>query len=317
MHYLAYERASVHSIVEGLDEEAWHTPVVPSGWTPAGLVEHLGDAERHWFQLIDGSLPPRRARCSRVGLNRSRPRVPRSLGLGVGTPLAVARRLSTGCAEVVWNTQPRRREGPMGIYADYVLPRLQDKVMKRKETVEVRRRVCSGLSGDVVEIGFGTGRNVPYFPSDVRRVLAIEPSRLCMRLAAARIAASSTDVELAGLTGEHVDLPTESIDAVLSTWTLCTIPNLGVALEEVRRVLKPGGTFHFVEHGHAPDATTARWQRRIEPLNKKVAGGCHLTRRVPEFLTEAGFRIDHLDSYYFEGEPKVFGYTFEGQASKP
>ena len=204
----------------------------------------------------------------------------------------------------------------VGIYADQILPRLQDRVMRRKGTLEVRRRVCSGLTGDVVEVGFGTGLNVAHYPPEVRRVFAVEPSRVCVQLAGERIARSSTPVELAGLTGEHLDLASDSFDAVLSTWTLCTIPNLDAALSEMRRVLKPGATFHFVEHGHAPDATTARWQRRFEPLHMKVAGGCHLTRRVPEHLERAGFRIEHLDSYYFDGEPKIFGSTFEGRASK-
>ena len=202
------------------------------------------------------------------------------------------------------------------MYREQILPRLQDKVMNRRGTSDVRRRVCSGLSGDVMEVGFGTGLNVEFYPSSVSRVLAVEPSQVCMRLARDRIARSIVSVELAGLTGERVDLPSESIDAVLSTWTLCTIPNLDAALGEMRRVLKPGGTFHFVEHGHAPDPTTARWQRRMEPLNKKIAGGCHLTRRIPALLEQAGFRIDQLDEYYFEGEPKPFGSTFEGRASK-
>jgi len=204
----------------------------------------------------------------------------------------------------------------VGIYTGHVLPRLQDRVMKRKETLEVRRRVCAGLSGDVVEVGFGTGLNVPHYPLDVKRVLAVEPSRVCMKIAKERIAHSNAPVELAGLTGENLDLASDTFDAVLSTWTLCTIPNLEAALEEMRRVLKPGGTLHFVEHGHAPDAGTARWQRLLEPLNKRLAGGCHLTRNIPECLERAGFRIDHLDTYYFEGEPKPFGYTFEGRASR-
>jgi ubiquinone/menaquinone biosynthesis C-methylase UbiE len=204
----------------------------------------------------------------------------------------------------------------MGIYGERILPRIQDKVMKRKGMSEVRRRVCSGLSGDVVEVGFGTGLNVPYYPSEVRKVFAVEPSRVCMQLAQERISRSSVPVELAGLTGEHLDLPSESFDSVLSTWTLCTIPNLEAALKEIHRVLKSGGTFHFVEHGHAPDTKTARWQRRIEPFNKKIAGGCHLTRRVPESLERAGFQIEHLETYYFEGEPKPFGYTFEGRAAR-
>ena len=202
----------------------------------------------------------------------------------------------------------------MGIYRDQVLPRLQDKVMNRKGTRDVRTRVCAGLTGDVVEVGFGTGLNVRHYPPEVTRVFAVEPSRVCMQLAEVRIARSDVSVTLAGLTGEHLDLPSEEFDAVLSTWTLCTIPDLAAALQELRRVLKPGGAFHFVEHGHAPDTKTARWQQRIEPLNKRLAGGCHLTRRIPEYIENAGFRIEHLDTYYFDGEPKPFGYTFEGRA---
>jgi SAM-dependent methyltransferase len=205
----------------------------------------------------------------------------------------------------------------MGIYQDQLLPRFQDKVMDRKSAREVRARVCRGLQGDVVEVGFGTGLNAPYYPPQITRVFAVEPSTVCMRLAEPRIAGAAIPVELAGLTGERLDLPSGRFDMVLSTWTLCTIPNLEVALQEIRRVLKPGGEFHFVEHGHAPDPRVARWQSRIEPLNKRLAGGCHLTRRIPDTIEQGGLRIEQLDSYYSEGEPKPFGYTFEGIAVKP
>ena len=204
----------------------------------------------------------------------------------------------------------------MGVYRDRVLPRFQDKVMDRKATRSVRARVCDGLRGDVVEIGFGTGLNVAHYPSAITKVAAVEPSSLCMRLAQPRVAGSSAAIDLAGLTGERLDLPSEAFDAALSTWTLCTIPNLGAALAEIRRVLKPGGAFHFVEHGHAPDPKVQRWQQRLEPINKRLAGGCHLTRRVPELIEQAGFGITDLNAYYFEGEPKPFGYTFEGRATK-
>jgi len=204
----------------------------------------------------------------------------------------------------------------MGFYRGQVLPRLQDKVMSRRATGEVRARLCAGLSGDVVEIGFGTGLNAPYYPSEVTRVFAVEPSTVCMRIAEPRIAGTSTQVELAGLAGERMDLPSAAFDAVLSTWTLCTIPDLTAALEEIRRVLKPGGEFHFVEHGHAPDPNVASWQRRIEPLQKRLAGGCHLTRKIPEMIGQAGFEFEQLDSYYFQGEPTLFGYTFEGRTAK-
>jgi SAM-dependent methyltransferase len=136
-----------------------------------------------------------------------------------------------------------------------------------------------------------------------------------MRLAEARIAASTVPVELAGLTGEELDLPSDSADAIVSTWTMCTIPDLPGALAELRRVLKPGGRLHFVEHGHAPDPDVARWQARLEPVQKRLAGGCHLSRRIPEQLAAAGFTVDSLDTYYVEGEPRPFGYTFEGTAT--
>jgi ubiquinone/menaquinone biosynthesis C-methylase UbiE len=204
----------------------------------------------------------------------------------------------------------------MGVYQDQLLPRMQDKVMGRKAMGEVRARTCSGLAGQVVEVGFGTGLNARYYPPEVTKIFAVEPSRVCMRLAEPRIAQTEAPVELAGLTGEHLDLPSEEFDAVLSTWTLCTIPDLETALEELRRVLRPGGNLHFVEHGHAPDENVARWQQRIEPVNKKLAGGCHLTRHIDESIEKAGFRIGHLDTYYLKGEPKPFGYTFEGTAVK-
>ena len=202
----------------------------------------------------------------------------------------------------------------MGFYQEQILPRFQDKVMARKPNRAVRARVCEGLHGAVVEVGFGTGLNARYYPSEVSKVVAIEPSRVCMRIAEPRIAKSSVPVEYGGLTGERLDLPSGEFDAVLSTWTLCTIPNLEAALAEMRRVLKPGGSFHFVEHGHAPDENVARWQARLEPMNKRLAGGCHLTRHISEDIERAGFDIEKVETYYFKGEPKPMGYTYEGRA---
>ena len=177
-----------------------------------------------------------------------------------------------------------------------------------------RDRVCGELHGAVVEIGFGTGLNAPYYPSGVSKIVAIEPSRVCMKIAEPRIASASVPVEYGGLTGEQLDLPSDEFDAVLSTWTLCTIPNLEAALSEVRRVLKPGGSFHFIEHGHSPDEKVARLQTRFEPLNKRLGGGCHLTRRISDHIERAGFDIEKIETYYFKGEPKLMGYTYEGHA---
>ena len=204
----------------------------------------------------------------------------------------------------------------MGFYGEHLLPRAQDKVMNRKSTRPVRARVCALLRGDVVEIGFGTGLNAPYYPEAVDKVWAVEPSALCMRLAEPRITHAPAPVVNAGLNGEQLDLPSDTFDAVLSTWTLCTIPDVDAALREVRRVLKPGGALHFVEHGHAPQEKVARWQQRLEPIQMRVAGGCHLTRRISDLIENAGFDMADLDTYYFEGEPKPFGFTFEGRAVK-
>ena len=188
--------------------------------------------------------------------------------------------------------------------------------MGNEQMREVRARVCDPLSGDVVEVGFGTGLNIPYYPGGVTRVLAVEPSTLCMQISAPRRGRSAVPVDYAGLTGEALELDAETADAVLSTWTLCTIPGLMSALAELHRVLKPGGTFHFVEHGHSPDPGVARWQGRIEPFWKPVGGGCHLTRPIADTIAGAGFRIDRLDTYYLDGVPRPFGFTFEGHATK-
>ncbi len=204
----------------------------------------------------------------------------------------------------------------MGVYREQVLPRIQNKVMNTKVTREIRSRVCSGLHGEVVEIGFGTGLNTAYYPPELSKVYAVEPSKVCMRLAEDRVAASTAPVELAGLTGEHLDLPSDQFDGVLSTWTLCTIPDMAAALDEIRRVLKPNGQFHFVEHGHSPDEGVARWQSRLEPLNKRLFGGCHLTRNMAESIGKAGFVVERLNTYYTKGDPKPFGYTYEGFARK-
>jgi ubiquinone/menaquinone biosynthesis C-methylase UbiE len=220
--------------------------------------------------------------------------------------------------QIVTMLGARRRQkgqsGRMGFYVDQLLPRLQDKLMARKSMREVRARVCEGLEGSVLEVGFGTGLNAPYYPPKLTKIVAIEPSRVCMRIAERRIARSAVPVDYGGLTGEALDLPSGEFDAVLSTWTLCTIPNLQAALAEMRRVLKPGGSFHFVEHGYAPDPKVARWQERIEPLWKPLAGGCHLTRHISDEIGKAGFGIEKVETYYFKGEPKSMGYTYEGRA---
>jgi SAM-dependent methyltransferase len=195
----------------------------------------------------------------------------------------------------------------MALYEDQVVPRLLNIACGVKTVEPLRRRVCAGLSGEVVEIGFGSGLNVPFYPPAVRRVDAVEPADLGWRLARKRLAAATVPVRRSGLDGQSLPFPDDSYDAAVSTWTLCTIPDVAAALREVRRVLKPGGSLHFVEHGLAPDARVQRWQRRLEPLQKRVAGGCHLTRPVAELLTTAGFTLTELETFYEKGAPKFLG----------
>ncbi len=202
----------------------------------------------------------------------------------------------------------------VGFYRDQVVPRIIDIACGAKRTEPLRRRVCAGLAGQVLEIGFGSGLNVPYYPPVVTRVDAVEPAEVGWRLARKRRAESPTPVRRVGLDGQCLPLDDRSYDAAVSTWTLCTIPDPVTALREVRRVLKPGATLHFVEHGLAPDARVQRWQRRLEPVQKRVAGGCHLTRPIPALLTAAGFTIVELDVFYEVAAPKTLAALSLGVA---
>jgi ubiquinone/menaquinone biosynthesis C-methylase UbiE len=165
-----------------------------------------------------------------------------------------------------------------------------------------------------LEIGFGSGHNVPHYPATVTGVAAIEPADGGWKLARKRLAAATVPVERKGLDGQSLPLPDDSCDSALSTWTLCTIPDVAAALLELRRVLKPGGTLHFVEHGLAPDEKVQVWQHRLEPMQKRLVGGCHLSRPIVDLLTGAGFTITEADVFYEKGVPKFVGAMTLGVA---
>jgi ubiquinone/menaquinone biosynthesis C-methylase UbiE len=201
----------------------------------------------------------------------------------------------------------------MSFYGDQVLPRLINVLLGAKDTHEVRARVASGLTGQVLEIGFGSGLNVPFYPPGLTQVYALDPATAGRKLAAERVAASPVPIEYIGLDAQRIPLDDGSVDSVLTTWTLCTIPDPAQALAEVRRILRPGGTLRFIEHGRAPDPKVARRQDRLEPFQQRIFGGCQLTRHIDQLVAASGLELNQLDTYYRPGPPST-SYTYEGQA---
>lgn len=204
----------------------------------------------------------------------------------------------------------------MGLYHDRVLPHVVELTCGGAKMEKWRRKATDGLHGTVVEIGFGSGLNVPCYPDEVERVVAVEPSTVARRMAAERVAASPVLVEHVGLDGQSIPLPDDSCDTALCTFTLCTIPDVDRALAELRRVVRPGGTFHFLEHGSAPDPGVRRWQQRLEPIQKRMGGGCHLTRDTVDVITGGGFEILDVESRYMAG-PKPYTFFTWGRARNP
>ena len=201
----------------------------------------------------------------------------------------------------------------MGIYEDRILPRVIDKVMDNEGVERWRRRALDGVSGEVLEIGFGSGLNMAVYGDTVRKVYAVDPALLGRELAADRVAASGIEVDYVGLDGQSIDLPDDSADTAVSTFTLCTIPDPVRAVAEVRRILRPGGRFHFVEHGEAPDEDVVRWQRRIDKVWKYVAGGCHVGRDIVAIIEAGGFSIESSSLEYADG-PRTHSAFYVGTA---
>lgn len=204
----------------------------------------------------------------------------------------------------------------MDWYRQQVVPRMVDRVCGAAGYDRWRRATTAGLSGTVVEIGFGSGRNIALYPNQIERVYAVEPSDVGRRLAAGRMAASAVRIDQTGLNGESLPLDDDSCDGALCTFTLCTIPDVERALAELVRVVRPGGRFHFLEHGAAPDPSIQRWQHRIEPVQKRLADGCHLTRDPLALVEAAGFRIEDAEQRYVKG-PKPWSYFTRAHAILP
>ena len=205
----------------------------------------------------------------------------------------------------------------MGWWTDQVVPRAVDLALGVAGVGALREQVCAGLVGEVLEIGFGSGLNMQHLPPEVSKVLAVDPSDVAWQIARRKhLGCDGPPVERAGLDGEAIDLPDGSVDSALSTFTLCTIPHVETALREVRRVLRPGGSFHFLEHGLAPDRRVRVWQGRLAPVQFHLFAGCHLDRPIPDLVAASGLAVEELESFYFRG-PKAVGAFSLGRAVSP
>jgi ubiquinone/menaquinone biosynthesis C-methylase UbiE len=202
----------------------------------------------------------------------------------------------------------------MSFYEDHILPHLINLTMRNSYLVPYRERVISAAEGRVLEIGIGSGLNLPFYGPQVQEILGLEPSRRLVAMAQRAARQSSSVVTLIEGSAETIPLYDRSIDTVVTTWTLCTIPEALQALGEMRRVLKSGGQLLFVEHGLAPEEGVQKWQHRLTPIWKRIGGGCHLNRRIRSLIETAGFRITGLENSYLPKAPRMMGYLYEGRA---
>jgi ubiquinone/menaquinone biosynthesis C-methylase UbiE len=200
----------------------------------------------------------------------------------------------------------------MAFYEDVVLPRLCHLAMRNRQLVPYRRRAVGLAQGRVLEIGAGSGLNLPFYGAPVREILALEPAQRLIAMAQ-RSAGAAVPVKFVEGSAEAIPLDDNSIDTIVTTWTLCTIPRAGVALSEMRRVLKPNGGLLFVEHGLAPEERVRWWQDRLTPLWRRISGGCHLNRPIPAMIESSGFRLERLETSYMPGL-RIMNFTYEGIA---
>ncbi len=201
----------------------------------------------------------------------------------------------------------------MAVYRDVIFPHLCDRVMRNKLFRPYRERVIGRAEGRVLEIGAGSGINLPFYQAGVTDVVALEPERHLMAMAERKANAAHRPVTFLQASAEAIPLDDRSVDTVVTTWTLCSIPDADRALREMRRVLKPTGRLLFVEHGLAPEAGVRKWQNRLTPMWKKIGGGCHLNRSITALIEGGGFKLNQLDTGYVPG-PRFAGFLYEGTA---
>ncbi|MBS0558575.1 MAG: class I SAM-dependent methyltransferase [Proteobacteria bacterium] len=201
----------------------------------------------------------------------------------------------------------------MSFYQRYIIPRLTHLAMGKKQLLPFRQRVIGAAEGRVLEIGIGSGLNFPLYGGTVTSVIGLEPSSELLTMARPRAEAAVVPITLLDGTAEEIPLDSGSIDTVVTTWTLCTIPNGAQALGEMRRVLRPAGALLFVEHGRAPEPGVARWQDRLDPLWSRLAGGCHLNRKMDDLIAGNGFRIEEMENARLPG-PRTHTYLYQGRA---
>lgn len=202
----------------------------------------------------------------------------------------------------------------MGLYARYIFPRLMDRILNGEMFQELRRDLLKEVSGAVLEIGLGTGLNLPHYPKTVARLHAVEPEVFMQERLVRRIKEAPFPVDVTRVSAEVLPLADQSFDFAVSTWTLCTIPDPIKALREIRRILKPGGRCLFLEHGRSNNERVAIWQDRLNPLQNVIGCGCNLNRRIDELVEQAEFQIGHLDRFGLEGVPRIAGEMYRGWA---
>jgi ubiquinone/menaquinone biosynthesis C-methylase UbiE len=202
----------------------------------------------------------------------------------------------------------------MGFYARRVLPHIINMAMKNKDARRLREILIPQARGEVLEIGIGSGLNLPFYSAEVQHVVGVEPSLALQEMAAKRAATGRTRVDfLLQSAEEPLPLPDQSIDTIVMTWTLCSIPNAPKALTQMKRVLKSDGRLLFIEHGRAPEPRVVAWQDRLTPIWKRIGDGCHLNRKIDELIAAAGFEIGELETCYLPG-PRPMTYTYQGFA---